>query len=230
MSNLDKPESSRRNGAKSHGPVSPEGRERSSRNAVKFGLYTKRVRVLSTEQQEDLDALRDQYFQEWRPTDRRQSDLVEKLIDSEWRFIRYSAYEKWLVEDMLAQMLREVDETYATEPDLDLRAALAYDRLYKQGPTLEKFQRERQRLTRIIDRITAVLQGLQKDTPPVVTPTGTTNQNIENEPENPVETECVEPAEPDETPESRAVRWCPALERRRMHYSEPPEVAFAVAS
>lgn len=58
MSTLDKAESSRRNGAKSHGPVSPEDRERSSRNALKTGLYSKRIPVLSTEQQHELDALR----------------------------------------------------------------------------------------------------------------------------------------------------------------------------
>ena len=254
MSKLDKSESSRRNGAKSNGPVSPEGRQRSSQNAMKTGLYSNRVYALTTEKQEELDKLRQDYLDEWEPADRRQADLVEKIVDAEWRYIRFGALENWAIEDMLTMMEEEVKTTFTDIPPCDLRAGLAYARVYEANRALENFQRERQRLSRIIDRFTRLLKELQDQDPPAEnpihpcenensrnepenTPAGTSeNENIGNEPENsPTGSSEKEnngnepeiPAEsPAETPQSYARIW----RTRQIHKSEPQEVSLAMAS
>jgi len=222
---LDKAESSRRNGAKSNGPLSPETKAISSRNSLKFGFYAKRGTVLSTELQSDLDALRDRYIKEWLPQDQRQHDTVDKLVDAEWRYIRYTAMETYLVEDMMSQMRFDLEDKFDREIAMDLRAALAYDKLYKEGSTLQNLQRERQRLVRTIERLTRLLRDLQKDNPPAPAEQPHNEQeekNSENEPE-------ISPESPGSRPSIAAQDWTPAPQARRLPRIYAPEVARAVA-
>ena len=207
--------------------MTPEGRRRSSRNSWKHGLYSQRVPVLTTEEQEEFDTLRQTYFDHWLPTDPYQSDLAEKIVDSEWRFLRFAAMEKWIVESMMSEMKVEVNGKYVSEPDPDLRAALAYEHLYQKNRSLENFQRERHRLSRMIDRFTRLLTGLQDQNPPVVSPTCTGDtENIGNEHENPVET----PASDDHEYNDSAKTWHSPVAIRQNRGSEPPEVALAFAA
>jgi len=53
---ISRSDSSRANGAQSSGPVTPEGKEVSSRNALKTGIFSKR-RLLSDEDPADYEAL-----------------------------------------------------------------------------------------------------------------------------------------------------------------------------
>jgi hypothetical protein len=138
-------------------------------------VYAKRIPALSTEQQHELDALRERYYAECRPQDQRQLDTVDKLVDAEWRHLRYTAIEKWLVDCKMSEMRFEVEKMFSHEPDYDLRAALAYDRLYKESRTIEALQRERQRLVRTIQLLLKILRDLQKENPP--------QAELRNEPE-----------------------------------------------
>ncbi len=63
---MNKAEASRRNGAKSQGPVTPEGKARSSQNATKHGLDS-RIVVLANESQFEYDDLLSDYVHRYSP-------------------------------------------------------------------------------------------------------------------------------------------------------------------
>lgn len=78
---------SRENGAKSRGPVTPEGKARSSRNAKKHGLSSRRI-LLDGESDEDLHALRVHWMRQLQPHTPAERELVEEVVASAWRLRR----------------------------------------------------------------------------------------------------------------------------------------------
>src|SRR4029077_20633445 len=77
-------ETARANGAKSHGPVTPEGRAVSSRNSLRHGFTAGSV-VLPTESQEDFQALLDSYADQFDPQGGVEMDLVQTMAAARWR-------------------------------------------------------------------------------------------------------------------------------------------------
>ena len=63
---MTREESSRINGAKSHGPTSEEGKQRSARNRISHGLTGNSI-VLPGESQELFDELTAEYMDEYKP-------------------------------------------------------------------------------------------------------------------------------------------------------------------
>jgi len=134
--------------------------------------------------------------------------------------------EKWIVESMMSQMRGEVKNMYNGEPHFDLRCALAYERLYEKNSALENFQRERQRLVRIIDRTTRLLKDLQDQNPPAASDDGEDDEICGNEPERQPNSDpppASDPAAPSET----AKIWSPPV---CMSEPEPPEVLLVMAA
>lgn len=85
-------DAARTNGAKSEGPVTPEGKERSSQNATRHGLNSKAV-VLANESQEAYDELLATIRREWQPQGPTENDLVRDMADARWRLRRIKAIE-----------------------------------------------------------------------------------------------------------------------------------------
>ncbi|HUS11703.1 MAG TPA: hypothetical protein VMZ30_14650, partial [Pyrinomonadaceae bacterium] len=56
----------RENGKKSQGPITPEGKQRSSRNSITHGLASKCV-VISNESEDLYNLLLSSYQTEWQP-------------------------------------------------------------------------------------------------------------------------------------------------------------------
>ncbi|MCC6392834.1 MAG: hypothetical protein IT167_19710 [Bryobacterales bacterium] len=77
----------RENGKKSKGPVTPEGKKRSSLNGITHGLASKCV-VLANESQEAYDDLLAAYRTEWNPASLTESNLVTQMVNSYWRLCR----------------------------------------------------------------------------------------------------------------------------------------------
>jgi hypothetical protein len=100
MSSLRKILSSRANGARSQGPVTPHGIQRSSQNARRHGLLAKCV-VLDAECKETFESLLSQYEARFQPADDIEFGMIEEMISSYWRLRRAWAIETRLLEDLI---------------------------------------------------------------------------------------------------------------------------------
>ena len=78
-------EASRRNGARSKGPVTPEGKERASRNALKHGLTAMHHLVLEDEVPDALEALIATVAEETGATSEIEARLARRLAIALWK-------------------------------------------------------------------------------------------------------------------------------------------------
>jgi hypothetical protein len=82
----------RANAQKSHGPVTPEGRAKSSLNAVKTGLTGQTV-LLPTDDAIAYQAHLDRHFKQDSPATDQEHTLVQMIADAEWRILRIPSLE-----------------------------------------------------------------------------------------------------------------------------------------
>jgi hypothetical protein len=85
----------RANAQKSTGPRSPEGKARSSMNALKTGIDANSL-IIQHESAGRLEALIDEYYDRFHPTTPEQRMLVDTLVDSEWLLRRFRRVEAQL--------------------------------------------------------------------------------------------------------------------------------------
>jgi hypothetical protein len=93
-------EANRRNAQKCTGPRTPEGKARSSRNALKTGIDAKSA-VLPSESAAKLDELTAAYHARFTPATGEELNLVDTLIRSEWLQRRYLRSEASIWQDHL---------------------------------------------------------------------------------------------------------------------------------
>ena len=86
MSDL-KAEASRENGAKSQGPRTEEGKQRSSINALKSGLYSKK-RFIGGEREDEFQALLGAFIEHYEPEGPVEMILVDRMAVARWRTFR----------------------------------------------------------------------------------------------------------------------------------------------
>ena len=89
----DKAETARRNGALSRGPVTPEGRARSARNASRHGICARTLVPADPGEAAALAELRAAFLARWQPMDAAEAHLVEELVFAAWRQVRLRAVE-----------------------------------------------------------------------------------------------------------------------------------------
>jgi len=102
----------RGNGAKSKGPVTPEGKQRSSLNGITHGLASKCV-VLSNESQEAYEELAARYQREWQPASGTESDLLTEMVNSCWRLRRVWAIETALIDSEMFTQKNDFDAAWS---------------------------------------------------------------------------------------------------------------------
>ena len=78
-------EAARRNGARSRGPVTPEGKARSSRNALKHGLAALHHFVLEDEAPSELEELTARLLAECAPESEIEARLVKRMAIAFWK-------------------------------------------------------------------------------------------------------------------------------------------------
>ncbi len=92
----------RANGAKSNGPITPEGKAISAQNSLKHGLTSSRV-VLPHESQEAYDKLEASLINRFKPADDLESELVQEMAAARWRLRRIEAMEAALFKKVIKQ-------------------------------------------------------------------------------------------------------------------------------
>ncbi len=178
MSSLKKILANRSNGAQSRGPVTPEGRRRSSENSLTHGL-TARTVVLSNEDAGAFDQLLQEYMETFRPVGRFETDLVEQIASSKWREHRACSLETALLDLEMDTQEAELKRHFDTI-DETTRAAVAFRALADDSRSLALLNRYESRCTRLQLRAIDQLLALQE------------KRNLRNEPTSAPETDPAE--------------------------------------
>jgi hypothetical protein len=168
MSSQRRIEASRANGARSQGPVTAEGKQRSARNAVRHGLLANTV-VLADEDPHEFRALVDSFVARLEPADDIELGLVEQMAAAWWRQTR-----SWAVENRIIDTAAAKAET----PGPVDRLTHAFTTL-APGPELALMHRYETRQSRMFQRALHNLLLLRK-------------QNLPNEP-SPISEQQAEP-------------------------------------
>jgi hypothetical protein len=79
---------SQANGAKSKGPITPEGKARSSQNAIKTGLHVQPTTAAPGEPPTAFDQIRQGMMENLQPEDGVQAALVDRMAVCTWRLRR----------------------------------------------------------------------------------------------------------------------------------------------
>ncbi len=115
---------SRANGAKSHGPKTPQGRAISSANALRHGLTAKTL-ILPNENQDLFLSMWNAYFDVLRPANATEVDLVSNIVAARWRLSRTSRYQTAVLDVEMATQAPKFEKSYE-QIDADRLAAIAF--------------------------------------------------------------------------------------------------------
>jgi hypothetical protein len=141
-------EASRRNGARSRGPVTPEGRRRSAMNAMKHGLTADSFTLAPEEDEEGYEELVARLEARFAPVDEVAGHLVQRLASVMWRQYRGDRIEA----EVLAQRERRHDSAFID--GYVPRSPLAWD-----AGRFNAVQRYQARLDRMLFRLLEALDG-----------------------------------------------------------------------
>jgi len=156
-----KSDTARINGAKSQGPVTPEGRAKSSQNSTTHGLTAKSI-VLPGESNEEYQALLDAYIDQFDPQGAVEMELVETMTAARWRLRRLNQIETNLLSTELVRRAEAIDAEFNDMDDGD-RLAWVFQKLADHGQTLALLVRYEATITRSYDRAFKQLRTLQAD-------------------------------------------------------------------
>jgi hypothetical protein len=155
-----KSETARANGAKSHGPVTPEGRAASSRNSLRHGLSAKSV-TIQGESEEEFQLFLDSYIEQFGPQGEVQMQLVETMAAARWRLRRLVPMESSLLSTEILRRAEDIDEEFQQMNDYD-RLAWVFQKLADNGQSLSLLVRYEGTLNRSHDRAFQQFQLLAK--------------------------------------------------------------------
>src|ERR1700722_6154562 len=146
MSSQLRSETSRINGAKSQGPTTPAGLEKSSQNAIKHGITSGSAMVLSCEIRADFDDIFNNFIEIHRPANPAEKDLVEEMVAARWRIRRL-----WTIETCMLDAEIVKQESISTTRNPGVHLALAFRTLADNSHSLQLASRYESRLHRIYD-------------------------------------------------------------------------------
>ena len=102
MTSVKQIEANRRNALKSTGPTTPEGKERSRRNALRHGLTAETV-IAALEDAEDYQAFEAAVIADYDAESAVERELVLRLASVLWRLRRATGIETAMFESVIAE-------------------------------------------------------------------------------------------------------------------------------
>ena len=155
-------ESARINGAKSHGPKSPEGKEKSSRNSLRHGCTASHTLLLACEDRGDFDRMFEKYNDMYKPTTLEEQDLVAEMASARWRIRRATTIETALID---LEVVTEEPKVRAKFDRVDggMLLASAFRSLADESNAMNLLSRYESRLRRIHKQAHAMLLRLRPD-------------------------------------------------------------------
>src|SRR5690349_374959 len=101
MSSQRKLAASRANGGRSRGPLTPQGKQHSSYNAVRHGILAD-CTVLGFECRGNFEQLLQHHIDRFQPLNDVEFGFVEEMVNAYWRMRRCWAVETRLLENAIA--------------------------------------------------------------------------------------------------------------------------------
>jgi hypothetical protein len=151
-------DANRNNSLRSTGPKSPDGKNRSSLNALKHG-FTGRTVVFTEAELPEYESLCADYRKEFSPKGRLEADLVQELADIRWSLNGIRAREANL---MALESVSETLDLDAVDPDINSALAVAHC-LQENSKALNTLSIYEQRKLRAFERTLRGLRQLQKE-------------------------------------------------------------------
>ncbi|MFZ5927714.1 MAG: hypothetical protein ACOYX1_09745 [Acidobacteriota bacterium] len=175
----------RSNARKSTGPKSPQGKARSSKNALKHGLFAQTA-LLDFEPSEEFVALRDSYLAEHQPQGPTEAHFVMEMANAQWRLRRVRGMEADLIQRLIATELdpwlltpgqRQAEAVRRLADDSHVllllqRYEVMFRRQYERALHLLWEHRDRRRLSQPAPPLPRPAPSLdcQRQPPPVLAP------------------------------------------------------------
>ena len=153
-------EQSRINGAKSQGPITPEGKQAISQNHMTHGFRSTTISIHS-EDRAAYDAHLNAYFTRYTPVDKVEEDLVGLLASNMWQLMRNNSIEVALFDLEIAALDQDIDSKYQAMDQFG-RLALAFKKSAGDN-ALELLRRYKATAERAYHRAFQALEQLQKE-------------------------------------------------------------------
>jgi hypothetical protein len=160
MSKLTKSESSRLNGAKSRGAVTPEGRARSSMNATCHGITSKTL-ILQNESQDQFVEMMNAYLEYLQPSSQIEIDLISDMVAARWRLRRVWRFETAMLDIEMEAQSDDFGKRFLIS-DEDMRGGLAFTSLVDKSKGISTILRYDIHLTRTYRKSLDALHTLRR--------------------------------------------------------------------
>jgi hypothetical protein len=155
-------EARRRNGAKSRGPRTPEGKARSAQNALKHGLCAQKHLVLCDEDAQAFAALEASIIAELAPEGILQRILAARVVRAAWRLERAER-----IETELFALRSGSEGNFALALIRDGNGSRAFDTLLRyRGGALAELFRSLRLLQALQDQARAIVVPPARPSPP----------------------------------------------------------------
>jgi hypothetical protein len=213
-------EASRANGKKSRGPLTEEGKARSSQNSKKHAIRASRI-CLTAEDEEIYCAVFENYEARFQPRDQAEFDLLEEIV-----FYKFQMRKCWMQQSaaLSMQIARDknvVDSEWSAPTDTD-REVIALENSSKDSKTIVLLQRYARTLSGQAERAIKQLTDLQKlRIPPAPAPAPTQlTTALPNDPNPAIEQSSDTQLTTDHWPLATAVRayTTPAFRLNRVYF------------